>query len=267
MLKINFKTILKIINKQNKKSFLGENDVKWRTTHLHSWQRSPVGITPPSGKSWPFTPQPTRHARTNTHRVTAVHWTHTQWTKETHLDKRDSRYWGEEQLGFYTGGYTAPSHSERDPPGERRERYQCRWRWQKRRNVYISQHRTHQTVADVTGVLFWAPLGSVVILDTRVDTTCKHIWHQWLNVNCIGFSSVFGCIAKAVFFMCQRSCAFGRRMTMLSFMKVQIFIVISHCYKEVSLNDEILPLPSTLNAILQPNMRYESEKIYKNTRK
>lgn len=54
---------------------------------------------------------------------------------------------------------------------------------------------------------------------------------------------------------------------MLSFMKVQIFIVISHCYKEVSLNDEILPLPSTLNAILQPNMRYESEKIYKNTRK
>lgn len=28
MLKINFKTISKIINKQNKKSFLGENDVK-----------------------------------------------------------------------------------------------------------------------------------------------------------------------------------------------------------------------------------------------
>lgn len=61
--------------------------------------------------------------RTNTHRVAAVHWTHTQWIKETHLDKWDSRYWGEEQLGFYRGGCTAPSHSERDPPGERREQY------------------------------------------------------------------------------------------------------------------------------------------------
>lgn len=63
----------------------------------------------------------------NTHKhtlysVSAVQRTHTytplQWIEETHLDKLDSRYWVEEQMGIYMGCYTAPSHSERAPPGK-----------------------------------------------------------------------------------------------------------------------------------------------------
>lgn len=39
----------------------------------------------------------------------------------------------------------------------------------------VSVSQTHQTVADVTGILSRPPLGSVFILDTRMDTACKHV--------------------------------------------------------------------------------------------
>lgn len=180
------------------KNKMYENDDKCHTTHVHSWQRSPVGITAPLGKSWPFTPQPTRHTQTHAVSLQFTEPTHPllQWIKETHLDKLDSRYWVEEQLGFYMQCYIVPSHSEHDPPGERRGQYQCRWRWWKRWKVKLScQYQTHQTVADITGILHRPPLGSVVILDTRMDTACKHILTsdcftvmgspavKWLNVN------------------------------------------------------------------------------------
>lgn len=39
----------------------------------------------------------------------------------------------------------------------------------------VSVSQTHQTVADVTGILSRPPLGSVFILDTGMDTACKHV--------------------------------------------------------------------------------------------
>lgn len=64
------------------------------------------------------------HTQTHSVSLQVTEPTHTsllKQIKETHLDKLGSRYWVEERLGFYIGCYTAPSHSEPDPPGGRRE--------------------------------------------------------------------------------------------------------------------------------------------------
>lgn len=39
----------------------------------------------------------------------------------------------------------------------------------------VKRYQTHRTVADITGILYWPPLDSMIVTDTRMDTACKHI--------------------------------------------------------------------------------------------
>lgn len=174
-------------------TFRDENDDKWHTTHVHSWQRSPVGTRARLGKSWPLTPQPKIH--TNTVSL--------QFTEPAHAATVNYRNppWqtGQQVLGGGAAGFEhgvlQRSLSQRTWPSWWRERtISVRMKvTEKMGGQTVSRCQTHHTVADITGILCRPPLGSMIVPDTRMDTACKRISHhnallswcrqlKWLNI-------------------------------------------------------------------------------------
>lgn len=54
----------------------------------------------------------------------------------------------------------------------------------------VRQHRTNQTVADVTGIVCRPPRGSVIVVDTGMDTACTGSISHDFNQQLSGFAGL-----------------------------------------------------------------------------